>query len=101
MVRYLRAVTGWDISEAELMAIGERIVNVERLFNIRQGLTRKDDTVSERFLKEPIPSGPTKGRVLNLKPMLDEYYQARGWDLKSGYPTRSTLKRLGLEDVGQ
>jgi aldehyde:ferredoxin oxidoreductase len=101
MVRYLRAVTGWDISEAELMAIGERIVNVERLFNIRQGLTRKDDTVSERFLKEPIPSGPTKGRVLNLKPMLDEYYQARGWDLKSGYPTRPTLKRLGLEDVGQ
>ena len=101
MVRYLKAVTGWDISEAELMAIGERIVNVERLFNIRQGLTRKDDTVSERFLKEPIPSGPTKGRVLNLKPMLDEYYQARGWGLKSGYPTRSTLKRLGLEDVGQ
>ena len=83
------------------MTIGERIVNIERLFNIRQGLTRKDDTVSERFLKEPIPGGPAKGKVLNLDPMLDEYYRARGWDLKSGQPTQKTLKRLGLENLEQ
>jgi len=81
------------------MAVGERIVNIERLFNIRQGLTPKDDTVSERFLKEPIPTGPAKGRVLNLEPMLDEYYRARGWDPKSGHPNRSTLERLGLLDL--
>ena len=80
------------------MTIGERIVNVERLFNIRQGLTRKDDTLSERFLKEPIPSGPTKGRVLDLEPMLDEYYKARGWDAETGRPTRAGLERLGLID---
>ncbi len=96
MGRYLRAVTGWDISEDALMTVGERIVTIERLFNIRQGLTRKDDTLSERFLKEPIPGGPAKGRVLNLEPMLDEYYTARGWDLKSGYPESSTLERLGF-----
>ncbi|MBW1995182.1 MAG: aldehyde:ferredoxin oxidoreductase, partial [Deltaproteobacteria bacterium] len=100
MARYLRAVTGWEISEEELMTIGERIVNVERMFNIRQGLTRKDDSLSERFLKEPIPAGPSKGRVLNLEPMLDEYYSARGWDLISGRPMASTLKRLGLENMG-
>ncbi len=79
------------------MTIGERIVNIERLFNIRQGLTRKDDTLSERFLKEPIPSGPAKGRILDLEPMLDEYYKARGWDLKSGHPMPSTLKRLAID----
>ena len=97
MARYLKAVTGWDITENELMTIGERIVNVERLFNIRQGLTRKDDTLSERFLKEPIPSGPAKGQVLDLDPMLDEYYTARGWDLKTGRPTETRLKELGLK----
>jgi len=97
MANYLRAVTGWDITEDELMTIGERIVNVERLFNIRQGLTRKDDTLSERFLKEPIPSGPAKGRVLDLEPMLEEYYRARGWDAVTGRPTQAGLERLGLE----
>jgi aldehyde:ferredoxin oxidoreductase len=98
MVRYLQAVTGWDIAEDELMTIGERIVNVERLFNIRQGLTRKDDTLSERFLKEPIPSGPAKGRVLDLEPMLDEYYKARRWDAETGRPTQAVLERLGLKE---
>jgi aldehyde:ferredoxin oxidoreductase len=99
MTRYLNAVTGCHFSDDDLMAVGERIVNIERLFNIRQGLTPKDDTVSERFLKEPIPTGPAKGRVLNLEPMLDEYYRARGWDPKSGHPNRSTLERLGLLDL--
>ena len=98
MARYLQAVTGWNISEDELMTIGERIVNVERLFNLRQGLTRKDDTLSERFLKEPIPSGPTKGRMLDLEPMLDEYYKARGWDIETGRLSKATAVRLGLND---
>ena len=98
MDRYLNAVTGLQIDDDALMTIGERIVNIERLFNIRQGLTRKDDTVSERFLNEPIPSGPAKGRVLDLEPMLDEYYDARGWDRESGCPLPSTLKRLDLDD---
>ncbi len=98
MARYLQAVTGWDISADELMTIGERIVNVERLFNIRQGLTRKDDTLSQRFLKEPIPSGPAKGQVLDLEPMLDEYYKARGWDVETGRLTQAVLERLGLKD---
>jgi len=98
MARYLQAVTGWNVNEDELMTIGERIVNVERLFNLRQGLTRKDDTLSERFLKEPIPTGPAKGRVLNLEPMLDEYYTARGWDLETGRITKDRIELLSLTD---
>ena len=98
MANYLKAVTGWDIAEEELMTIGERIVNLERLFNIRQGLTRKDDTLSDRFLKEPIPTGPKKGQVLDLEPMLNEYYQARGWDIENGRPADETLNRLRLYD---
>lgn len=97
MTRYLKAVTGWDIKEEELMLIGERIINIERLFNVRQGLSRKDDTLSERFLKEPIPRGPAKGEILYLEPMLDEYYRARGWDLKTGHPKEDTLNRLGID----
>lgn len=101
MTRYLQAVTGGDLTEDELMTTGARIVNVERLFNIRQGLTRKDDTLPERFLTEPIPSGPQKGKVLNLQPMLDEYYKARGWDLETGRPTKACLMDLGLADMGR
>jgi aldehyde:ferredoxin oxidoreductase len=101
MARYLKAVTGWDITENELMTIGERIVNLERLFNIRQGLTPKDDTLSQRFLNEPIPDGPKKGQVLDLEPMLNEYYHARGWSLTSGRPTNETLRRLELSEYAK
>jgi len=99
MTRYLQAVTGEALSETALMTIGERIVNMERLFNLRQGLTRKDDTLSERFLRDPIPDGPTKGKILDLDPMIDEYYTARGWDLKTGHPETATLQRLSLDRI--
>jgi aldehyde:ferredoxin oxidoreductase len=101
MARYLKAVTGWEIAHEELMTIGERIVNLERLFNIRQGLSRKDDTLSQRFLNEPIPDGPKRGQVLDLEPMLDEYYHARGWNQISGRPTHETLRRLELYDYAE
>ena len=93
------AVTGGDISASEVLTTGERITNLERAFNIREGLTRKDDTLPDRFLKEPMPEGPSKGQVVNLDLMLDEYYEARGWDKDSGFPTRQTLEQLGLKAV--
>ena len=92
-------VTGLDISASEVMTIGERVVNLERAFNIRGGLTRKDDTLPDRFLKEPMPDGASKGQVVNLDLMLDEYYEARGWDKDSGFPTRQKLEQLGLKEV--
>ena len=83
----------------DVMATGERITNLERAFNIREGLTRKDDTLPRRFLEEPIKEGPSKGQVVDLDLMLDEYYEARGWDLESGFPTRDKLEELGLKAV--
>jgi aldehyde:ferredoxin oxidoreductase len=94
----LQAATGWDITGEEVRRIGERIVNLERLFIAREGITRKDDTLPTRFLEEPLPegSGPSTGSVLELEPMLDEYYRARGWDVETGLPTQEKLEELGL-----
>ncbi len=92
----LRAVTGIPYSDDELMKAGERIWNMERLFNLKAGLTGKDDTLPPRLLEEPIPSGPSKGEVCQLDRMLPEYYQLRGWD-EEGRPTKEKLAELGLK----
>ena len=92
----LRAVTGIPYSDDELMEAGERIWNMERLFNLKARFTKKDDTLPPRLLKEPIPSGPSKGEVCELDRMLPEYYQLRGWD-EEGRPTKEKLEELGLE----
>ncbi|MEM3654144.1 MAG: aldehyde ferredoxin oxidoreductase family protein, partial [Candidatus Bathyarchaeia archaeon] len=99
--RLYSAATGIEISEEEIRIVGERIVNLERAYNVRIGITRKDDTLPERFLKEPLSEGGSKGYVVNLDPMLDEYYEARGWNVKTGIPLKSTFKRLGLEKVAE
>ena len=75
--------------------VGERTWNLERLFNLKAGLTGKDDTLPKRILSEPAPSGTGKGLVCRLPEMLPEYYTLRGWD-KNGVPTKETLARLGL-----
>ena len=93
----LQAATGWDLTGDEVRRTGERIVNLERLFNAREGIGRKDDTLPARFVDEPLPLGnPSAGAVLELRPMLDEYYRARGWDLETGLPTPEKLKELEL-----
>jgi aldehyde:ferredoxin oxidoreductase len=93
------AVTGLRISPSDVVTIGERVTNLERAFSVREGLTRRDDSLPDRFLKEPMPDGPTKGQVVNLDLMLDEYDDARGWDRDSGFPTRRKLEQLGLKEV--
>jgi len=95
----LETATGWDLTGEEVRRVGERIVNLERLFIAREGITRRDDTLPRRFLQEPLPegSGPSTGSVLELEPMLDEYYRARGWDVQTGLPTRDKLEELGLD----
>ncbi len=81
--------------------VAARIANLRKAFNVRLGLTRKDDTLPDRFLKEPMPAGPAKGRVCQLDKMLDEYYEKRGWDIKTGLPKRKTLEELELDDVAE
>jgi len=93
------AVTGVDFSAGEVLTAGERIITLERLFNIREGLTRKDDNLPDRFLKEPLPDGASKGQVVDLDLMIDEYYEARGWDKVTGFPSRQKLKQLELGDI--
>jgi aldehyde:ferredoxin oxidoreductase len=85
--------------DADMFKLGERIWNIERAFNIREGFSRKDDTFPERFLKEPMEDGPVKGQVFELEPMLDDYYQVRGWNRETGFPTREKLDSLDLSSV--
>ena len=94
----IEAVYGRRPTHAELLAIGERIVNVARLFNVRAGFTRKDDTLPRRVMHEPIPEGPSKGLYVSeeeLNRMLDEYYEARG-RTRDGIPTKAKLVALDL-----
>ena len=100
MLDGLKAVTGIDYDVNQLMAIGERIYNLDRLINIREGLTRNDDSLPYRVTHEPIKNGVSKGNYVTeeeLQDMLDEYYLVRGWS-KNGIPTRMCLFKLGLEN---
>ncbi|MHA1273369.1 MAG: aldehyde ferredoxin oxidoreductase family protein [Promethearchaeota archaeon] len=94
--RFLSAILDKEISVSDLILIGERIFNLERLFNIREGFTKKDDYLPKRFLEESLKEGPSKGRVVPLDNMLDEYYRVRGWN-SEGVPTDETLERLSLK----
>jgi len=91
----LTATTGMKIDAAELLKIGERIWNLQKLYNIKRGLGRKDDTLPARLLNEPLKEGAPTGQVWRRDEMLDEYYTLRGWD-KEGTPTQEKLKGLGL-----
>jgi aldehyde:ferredoxin oxidoreductase len=93
----IEAATGLTMTPAEVRAVGERIINVERAFNVREGIRRKDDTLPRRFREEPLTEGASKGTVFELEPMIDEYYAERGWDNETGVPTVETLRRLGLD----
>ncbi|MEE8471368.1 MAG: aldehyde ferredoxin oxidoreductase family protein [Dehalococcoidia bacterium] len=86
-------------SEDYLWHVGEKTYNLERCFNIREGFTRKDDTLPKRMFTEPLQGGVRDGEIIR-KPdaIIDEYYKERGWD-HDGIPTRETLARLGLEEV--
>jgi aldehyde:ferredoxin oxidoreductase len=72
---------------------------VEKLFNVREGFGRESDYPPPRFFEEAMPDGPGKGSKLNREDydkLLDEYYEARGWDKKTGIPTPEKLRSLGL-----
>lgn len=97
----LKARTGFDYTVEEILECGERIWNLERLFNLREGLDpAAEDTLPKRLLEEPIPEGPAKGKVSRIKEMLPEYYELRGWDA-GGLPTEKKLEELGLEEMKQ
>jgi aldehyde:ferredoxin oxidoreductase len=93
----ISAITGDPFTMDDFLKVGERILNLERMFNVREGIRRKDDQLPKRLLTEPMSEGPNKGAVVPLEPLLDDAYAALGWDKETGVPKPETLKRLGLE----
>jgi aldehyde:ferredoxin oxidoreductase len=93
------AATGFDYSTArDLERVGERISTLARAFNVREGFTRSADTLPERNLTQPMTGGPADGQVVELTPMLDEYYRLMGWD-EEGVPTEKQLRELQIYDL--
>ncbi|MFX1254626.1 MAG: aldehyde ferredoxin oxidoreductase family protein [Promethearchaeota archaeon] len=93
--------TGMELSKSQLMEIGERIYTIERMFNNREGFSRKDDRLPDRYFKEPTPLGLgiAKGKTIDktkFEKMLDEYYALHGWN-NDGVPTEVTLQKLGID----
>jgi aldehyde:ferredoxin oxidoreductase len=95
----INTLTGWEFGVEEFRKTGERIYNLERAFNVREGLTRADDTLPKRLLEEPLPEGPAEGHVNNLEILLDPYYEFRKWEKTTGKPTPEKLRELGLQEV--
>jgi len=101
MAKLYNLVTGIEMTPEELNVTGERINTLAKLINVREGKSRKDDTLPWKVINQPIiDEGPVKGSVVTqeeLDLLLDDYYQARGWNVE-GIPTKAKLKELGLED---
>jgi aldehyde:ferredoxin oxidoreductase len=97
----LTFATGLQFSTDDLKTIGERITNLMRAYNALHGITRADDRLPRRFTEEPSPSAGAKGQIAHAEEMLDEYYELRGWDPRSGWPTQATLKRLELDAAAE
>jgi len=98
------ATTGIEMSSEDLLKAGERIWNIQRLFNMREGASRKDDMPPYKMLHDPLVVGDKEFSPLNeenINTLLDEYYEESGWDKETGKPTTKTLKNLGLEKEGE
>ncbi|MHB0871696.1 MAG: aldehyde ferredoxin oxidoreductase family protein [Chloroflexota bacterium] len=95
LVEWLNYATGWGMDQAEFLTTGERIFNAKRLYNLRSGLTGKDDTLPARYRTEPRPDGSAAGKLPPFEPMLAEFYRVRGWD-SQGVPLPEKLAELGL-----
>ena len=99
---FMRAITGWEVTDDELLKTGERISNLRQAFNIREGLNPLESKVPDRVLgKPPLKEGPVAGVTVDEETMIREYLTAMDWDLKTTKPSKKKLLELGLEDVAQ
>ncbi len=92
----LNAATGTNYTTEELLTVGDRIYNIERMFNKAAGMKPEDDRLPKRLQEVPIPDGPSKGMTSQIALTLPQYYEARGW--VDAFPTDETLKKLGLDE---
>jgi aldehyde:ferredoxin oxidoreductase len=97
LAEILSALFGEPWSLEEVKTAGERIMAQERLFNMQEGITRKDDILPLRLLREPKPDGPTKGTTVPLEELKDDFYKAMGYELSTGNPPDSLLSLLGID----
>ena len=97
----LNGATGFNWSVNDLYVISERGSNIERAFNVREGLRRSWDTLPRRLLTESVGSGPTKGQIVELDTLLDDFYRLCGWDIETGIPTLDKLNELGLQKIAK
>ena len=97
----LNAATGCNWSAGDLYAIGERGSNIERAFNVREGVRRSWDTLPHRLLAESVRSGPNMGQVVELDTLLNDFYGLCSWDIETGIPTPDKLNELGLQKIGK
>jgi aldehyde:ferredoxin oxidoreductase len=95
LTQIMNLATGAEYTPETLLQAGERIFNLERLFLLKAGFDRDDNTLPKRMLQTPLPEGPAKGHVVELEQMLPEFYRLRGWD-ENGVPTLDKLQSLGL-----
>ncbi len=98
-VDLLNAATGWEMDSEEVPVVGERIWNMVRLFNVREGFSRKEDALPERIFRDPLTTGVAAGKTIDrqdFEKMLDEYYEIRGWD-GNGIPIQEKCQELGLD----
>ncbi|MBF0512858.1 MAG: aldehyde ferredoxin oxidoreductase family protein [Desulfovibrionaceae bacterium] len=97
--QFLAAITGREYSGEDFARLGERVFNLEKMFNLREGFSRADDWLPERFFAEPLTVGPKKGAVLKkdeFTALLDKFYRDRGWDPATTKPSKEKLESLGL-----
>ena len=102
MASIMEGLTGWDISVPEMIHVGERVSNLQRMFNVREGFSPKDDVIPKRIKSVPsfgAYSEEERCAITKWDETLAEYYQARDWDEKTGTPSDSKLKELGLDTL--
>jgi aldehyde:ferredoxin oxidoreductase len=102
MAAMLHAVTGLNLDPTEMKLVAQRVFTLERAYIMREGITRADDVLQGKWVKEGVKGGRYDGRTIDpekWQTMLEDYYRARGWDPASGIPTQQTLKMLSLDDV--
>jgi aldehyde:ferredoxin oxidoreductase len=99
IVDYVKAVTGWQTSLFDLLKVGERHVNMARIFNLREGFTSRDDTLPDRLFN-PMEGGTLKGKKIDKEQFskaIETYYQMMGWDPETGVPKKEKLAELDLD----
>jgi aldehyde:ferredoxin oxidoreductase len=102
VVEYLNAVTGWDMAPDEYFEIGERILNLRKAFNVREGIRPQDQRLSERALgTPPLSRGPLKGKRVDMDRLMAEFFDTVGWDAATGGPTVEKLKALRIEALAR